>query len=88
MKFRNLKNGKEKVEEGVNNIPSNENKMIGHKMHLIKSYSSISIDDNEKTNKFDNGGDAINEIYGDKSSLNFMQNNDNNCVLKKLNQRY
>ena len=84
----NLKNGKEKVEEGVNNIPSNENKMIGHKMHLIKSYSSISIDDNEKTNKFDNGGDAINEIYGDKSSLNFMQNNDNNCVLKKLNQRY
>ena len=84
----NLKNGKENDEERVNNLISNENKIIGHKKQLIKSYSSISIDDNEKTNKVDNGGDVINEFYGDKSSLNFMQNNDNNCVLKKLNQRY
>ena len=84
----NLKNGKENDEEIVNNLRSNENKMARNKIHLIKSYSSISIDENEKTNKVDNGGDAINEFYGDKSSLNFMQNNDNNCVLKKLNQRY
>jgi hypothetical protein len=83
-----LKNRKEKDEERVNNLRSNENKMIEHKIHLIKSCTSISMDDNEKTNKVNNGGEVINEFYGDKSSLNFMQNNDNNCVLKKLNQRY
>jgi hypothetical protein len=83
----NSKVGKENDEERVNNLRSNENKRIGHKI-LIKSYTSISIDDNEKTNNVDNGGDVINEFYGDKSSLNFMQNNDNNSVLKKLNKRY
>ena len=85
---QNLKNGKENDEERVNNSHSNKNNIIGHKIDLIKNYSSISIDENEKTNKVDNGGDVINEFYGDKSSLNFMQNNDNNCILKKLNQRY
>ena len=83
-----LKNRKEKDEEGVNNLRSNENKIIEHKIHLIKSCTSISIDDNEKTNKENNGGEVINEYYGDKSSLNFMQDNDNNSVFKKLNQRY
>ena len=35
----------------------------------------------------DNGGEVIHEYYGDKSSVNFIPNNDNS-IFKKLNSNY
>lgn len=37
-------------------------------------------------NNEDNGGEIMNEFYGDKSSFNFIQDKDND-VFKKLNNK-
>jgi hypothetical protein len=70
---------------------SNEDKTSEHNIHLIKNSSSYMYDDNENSINKDygkgNGGDLIHEYYGDKSSSNFIQKNED-TVFKKLNQKY
>ena len=88
----NLQNGNDKHEKIKNkelsNL-SNDSKTSEHNIHLIKNSSSF--DENEKSINKDNGkgngGDLIQEYYGDKSSNNFLQKNED-TVFKKLNQKY
>ena len=81
-----LKNGKGNEEEKTNIEKSNENKASEHNIHIIKN--SLSIEENEDSlqNNEDNGGEIMNEFYGDKSSFNFIQDKEND-VFKKLNNK-
>jgi hypothetical protein len=81
-----LKNGKGNEEEKTNIEKSNENKASEHNIHIIKN--SLSIEENEDSmqNNEDNGGEIMNEFYGDKSSFDFIQDKDND-VFKKLNNK-
>ena len=65
---------------------SNESKTSEHNIHIIKHCSSKLNEWQDSIDK-DNGGDVIHEYYGDKSSVNFLPNNDN-TIFKKLNQKY
>jgi len=81
-----LKNGKGNEEEKTNIIQLNESKTSEHNIHIIKD--SLSSEENEMSmnNNGDNGGEIMNEYFGDKSSFNFIQDKDNN-VFKKLNKK-
>jgi hypothetical protein len=81
-----LKNGKGNEEEKTNIVKSNESKTSEHNIHIIKN--SLSIDENESSmqNNEDNGGEIMNEYYGDKSSFNFIQDKEDD-VFKKLNNK-
>ena len=84
---QNLKNGKNNnEEEKINNIQSNESKTSEHNIHIIKNSSSM-LHENSIDKDKDNGGEVIHEYYGDKSSVNFIPNNDNS-IFKKLNSNY
>ena len=87
---QSLQNGKNKndtLNSNKKNEISNESKTYENNIQLIKNSSSL--DDYESSIHRDNGngGDLIREYYGDKSSNNFIQKNED-TVFKKLNQKY
>jgi hypothetical protein len=84
----NLQNGKENEEDKTNFEKSNESKTSEHNIHIIKSSSSVTNENNESclNNNDTKRGEVLHEYFGDKSSFNLMQDKDNN-VFNKLNKK-
>ena len=81
----NQQNGKDK-DEKKNNIQLNESKTSDYNMQLIKN-SSLILNEEYNNKENVNGGEIMPEYYGDKSSIKFI-NNDENTIFKKLNKKY
>ena len=84
----NLQNGKGNEEDKTNFEKSNESKTSEHNIHIIKSSSSVTNENNESclNNNDTKRGEVLHEYFGDKSSFNLMQDKDNN-VFNKLNKK-